>query len=337
MRRGITPVVAIVLLLMMTVAASGGAYAWMQNVQEEARDRAQSDLTANLAAKEVICDRGAVRLAVKNSGDRQVLTGEADLYVTDPDGGVVATRDLDLSDWDLSPAGFNRSAFFLPDVLSEGNAYDIELSFPRSDVSLETSCVADVGALAVGVWTFDGTVDDASGHGNDGTVSTTAYVSGKFGQAHDRNAGSNIPVTDSSSLDRAFGGDEITMSIWVKPFSSSDWQDIIEKNNDRIEFGGNSGDATDDLWATVYNPSGGKVCGGNMYATEVMTVGAWNQVMYTYSAESGNERLRVNGTVVDSASGCTDSIRTSTADLRLARHAQDYVLDEVQLYPIELR
>ena len=46
-RKGITPVIAIVLLLMMTVAAAGMAYVWIMDLQEDIGEETKKDL-ANL-------------------------------------------------------------------------------------------------------------------------------------------------------------------------------------------------------------------------------------------------------------------------------------------------
>ncbi len=44
-RKGITPVIALVLLLMMTVAAAGMAYVWFMDVQEETQDTVKDSLS----------------------------------------------------------------------------------------------------------------------------------------------------------------------------------------------------------------------------------------------------------------------------------------------------
>lgn len=48
MSKGITPVIAIILLLLMTVAAAGAAYIWISRVQEQISSQTSTGLEANL-------------------------------------------------------------------------------------------------------------------------------------------------------------------------------------------------------------------------------------------------------------------------------------------------
>ena len=74
-RKGITPVIAIVLLLMMTVAAAGMAYVWIMSIQEDIGADTERDLAnlnqqknARLSISAVWNNTGNVNLIIKNSG-----------------------------------------------------------------------------------------------------------------------------------------------------------------------------------------------------------------------------------------------------------------------------
>ncbi len=74
-RKGITPVIALVLLLMMTVAAAGMAYIWFQDVQQETQDSVSDSLTQRtdqMAGAVVIDavyeDTNVAQVAVRNTG-----------------------------------------------------------------------------------------------------------------------------------------------------------------------------------------------------------------------------------------------------------------------------
>ncbi len=156
-RTGVTPVVAVVILLMMTVAASGGAYAWMMQVQQDAQRAGGSDLHTDIDVKDTICESGAVRLALKNSGDVQVQARDTAVYVYGPDGHLNATRNgIDFS-WAAftEPGGFDQVGVLLPQPQDVGQFYTVEVSFPHSDHTVETSCRVERNALPGAVGGYD--------------------------------------------------------------------------------------------------------------------------------------------------------------------------------------
>ncbi len=74
-RKGITPVIAIVLLLMMTVAAAGMAYVWIMSIQEDIAADTERDLAnfnkqknARLSISAVWNDSGDISMIIKNAG-----------------------------------------------------------------------------------------------------------------------------------------------------------------------------------------------------------------------------------------------------------------------------
>jgi len=74
-RKGITPVIAIVLLLMMTVAAAGMAYVWIMSLQENIASDTEKDLetlqetkNARLSIESVWNDTNGFGIMIKNAG-----------------------------------------------------------------------------------------------------------------------------------------------------------------------------------------------------------------------------------------------------------------------------
>jgi len=73
-RKGITPVIAIILLLMMTVAIAGGAYVWFTQIGEQSRERAEESLNRGVEIVELRCDatNDQIITTLKNSGDSEL-------------------------------------------------------------------------------------------------------------------------------------------------------------------------------------------------------------------------------------------------------------------------
>ncbi len=76
-RKGITPVIAIVLLLMMTVAAAGMAYMWIMSLQEDMEETANEgiakqrrDASAAITIESVWMDSAGldIQFVIRNSG-----------------------------------------------------------------------------------------------------------------------------------------------------------------------------------------------------------------------------------------------------------------------------
>ncbi len=85
--RGITPVIAIILLLLMTVAAAGAAYIWISRVQEQISSQTSTGLEAQLremyarlAIDSIWNQSSQVCLTIRNRGTESV--SEDDLNST---------------------------------------------------------------------------------------------------------------------------------------------------------------------------------------------------------------------------------------------------------------
>jgi Concanavalin A-like lectin/glucanases superfamily len=137
-------------------------------------------------------------------------------------------------------------------------------------------------------------VNDASGNGNNGTISGATWTtSGKYGNALSFNgSNSRVTVPDSASLHLTTG---MTLEAWVYPtVLSSAWRDVIEKGNDNYY-----------LMATARFAAGVPATCGTwaeppVYGTSVLLVNVWSHLASTY--DGATLRLYVNGVQVASKS-----------------------------------
>ncbi len=141
MRRGITPVVAIVLLLMMTVAAAGGAYAWISQVQNEAQEDATDTMSTAVSIEDAQCFRSTVRLALKNQGSTEI-SGSGTVYVYD-DAMQLAGTDgsVDLSATS-TPGAVGWTNATIDGIMDPGRTYTVEVE-TDDGVTTSTPCRTD--------------------------------------------------------------------------------------------------------------------------------------------------------------------------------------------------
>lgn len=106
-------------------------------------------------------------------------------------------------------------------------------------LSFSQSIHRALGAYAIGVWSFgdsvaDGYTTDISGYNNHcelkGDLGEGSVTKGIIGQALEFNGGDDyLNCGNSGSLDVT--GD-ITIEAWIKPYSISDWRNIVFKGGD---------------------------------------------------------------------------------------------------------
>ena len=165
--KGITPVIAIVLLLMMTVGAVGGAYAWFSGIMEDAQEDAtvQQETELNVYNAECLVQGGTFHAMfwIENTGEQAVDFSAVDVLIFDRfnDERVVGLgeRGLDLTNVDSSErpdewSSSNHDASASePDMVAgynltlgsvggdyDGGMYNIELRFTNTEVSTMAEC-----------------------------------------------------------------------------------------------------------------------------------------------------------------------------------------------------
>ncbi len=154
MRKGISPVIAIILLLMMTVAAAGGTFLWIQNMTQGQQEQATEELNKKMEVVDLACDTQSgndrFRAFIENSGSVDIDTSEAEVRVTSvADGTLQLTQTFDWSDKSFGNAS---GSDWVPaqgswtdlsqDVLEDGLDYRFEFSFPNSDFTTSETCTA---------------------------------------------------------------------------------------------------------------------------------------------------------------------------------------------------
>ncbi len=157
-RHGVTPVLAIMLLLMMTVALAGAAFTWFGDVRSGLIDRGD-DFESRFAVvqKECRADPGGVNnvveLSLQNTGQEDVAGTQVSLFLDDGEGELnVTVTEMDWSRYNFTRAGgFDSVTVNLTaaaaethsDFLRPASFYTIRLEFADAGVSVEAgSCVA---------------------------------------------------------------------------------------------------------------------------------------------------------------------------------------------------
>ncbi|MDY6761979.1 MAG: hypothetical protein SVY41_02945 [Candidatus Nanohaloarchaea archaeon] len=137
-RDGITPVVAMTLLLFMTVAIAGGAYVWFSGIMQQSQAETTQRLNTELTVKDVQCSGSEVMLALTNTGSTE-LPGTASVFLYRvADGNLVANRDIDTSPYAfVQPGEFGQITVAMP-TLMENERYRVQ--FEAGEASVSATC-----------------------------------------------------------------------------------------------------------------------------------------------------------------------------------------------------
>ena len=206
---------------------------------------------------------------------------------------------------------------------------------PYSNTASATTPAAPSGLVAA--YSFDEgsgtTVDDASGNGNNGTVSNTTWsTAGKYGGALQFNGTSSVvTIPNSASLQLSSG---MTLEAWVDPSTvNANYRDVIYKANDNFYLEATSDNAS--------KPDAGLIAGGtyaDAFGTSALTTNTWAFLTETYNGSTLG--LYVNGTLVSSTPH-TGAIATSTNPMQIggdSLYGQYFagLIDNVRVYNIAL-
>ena len=115
------------------------------------------------------------------------------------------------------------------------------------------------------------TVTDASGNGNNGTITNATWsTAGKFGKALQFNGTSAlVTIPDAASLHLTTG---MTLEAWVNPSTvNGNWRDVIYKGNDNFYLEATSSNAS--------RPDAGLIAGGSYadaFGTAALAANTWS-------------------------------------------------------------
>ena len=176
-------------------------------------------------------------------------------------------------------------------------------------------------------------VTDASGNGNNGTVTNTTWsTSGRYRGALSFNGTTSVvTIPDSQSLHLSSG---MTLEAWVDPSTvNANYRDVIYKANDNFYLEATSSNSS--------RPDAGLIAGGSYadaFGTSALAANTWSFLTETY--DGSTLRLYVNGTLVASTAQ-TGAIATSTNPLQIGGdtlYGQHFagLIDNVRIYNVAL-
>ncbi len=222
-------------------------------------------------------------------------------------------------------------------VLQSGaNALTVTARDSAGNTSTDQLTVTYTPAVAglVAAYAFNenggGTVADASGTGNQGTISGATWTTqGRYGNALQFDGTNDrVDVLDSNSLDLTNG---LTVEAWVFPTTLSGWRTVLMKETSNgLSYG---------LYAhdNAPRPAGYVLIGGGdreVLGNAALPLNTWTHMAITYDGTT--LRYFQNGTQITSRAQ-TGNITTSASPLRIGGNAPwgEYFsgrIDEVRVY-----
>ena len=146
MKKGVTPIIATVLLLMMTVAAAGAAYLWMNSLQSQIQNEVERTANTVAGASELefqyrfrkcnatdssVYGHTEIEAYVENTGQGNINQGPVGLTLIDDEGidlEFVQRDDAMTEDFDVDT--FLYLGFNVTTDLVAGVDYIIKISLP---------------------------------------------------------------------------------------------------------------------------------------------------------------------------------------------------------------
>lgn len=230
MQKGITPIIAMILLVLIVVAIGGAFASWTTTSVQTATKSGSEEVkeqTQKLTTSFVIEGVSENKIYLRNIGVNPITNNSLYVYIggekincslsENIESGKVGTVELE-NLWSVS-TGKN------------------ELKVSGVGCSPILSVEVNPASCIVGYWKFDegsGTMaKDSSGEGNDGELKNgPVWVDGKFGKALSFDGSDDyVEVPDSASLDEIFGSLNWTLEAWAYPKGWANWASIINKAN----------------------------------------------------------------------------------------------------------
>jgi len=271
-----------------------------------------------------------------------------------PDGGV-AKANLTVAENDSVPAfetrgskSINRSFALLDGEYVWSSTADWDNSFAWDGVvhdsvgsrqpdtiRLGYPTSSEFGSSLAGYWHFDGSAEDASGNGLDGTESGVGTGFGVFGTpSYSFGSGDHVEVP---GIDGIHSGTS-SLSTWIRTSSEGDDTFWAAPGITGVE---ETGGGNDIFWGWIDGTGQIGVQAGDDSGSQSPTAvddGQWHHVVLTYRASDGNSRVFVDGELVDeerTATGGTTTPFSSIGRIEDTGGTTDYFngqIDEVRSY-----
>ncbi len=313
--RGVSEVIAIILILMITISLAGLAYMFMSTTMSDVTSSAGSTVdttTSSMLTSFTIESMDVAKVYVRNTG--QNAWTSLSVYVNDEPAVYNITPSIS-----AGTVGTITIYSFIPDGAT------VKVTSPNG---FSTSKVAHPCDRAVGCWDFDegsGTVAyDSSPNGNTGTiVGGPSWTSGKYGGAlqFDNSNSQYVNFGDISALD---GLSAVTVEVIVYPQEGDDG--ILIDDSILLRYSG---------WASflLYNTSG-----SSGYLGQSEALNQWHHMVGTYdSSISGNNVRLYSDDQLSSQARMTGSLTVGDSSLLVAVSAGSAdklygKIDEVRIY-----
>jgi hypothetical protein len=257
---------------------------------------------------------------------------------SDPDGDAILVTDVGAAGTaggTVVDNGGGRWTYTPPASFTGSDTFTYSISDGHGGVAsaIVNITVTPPPSGLVAAFSFDeasgATVSDVSGHGNHGTISGAARVSGRFGRALSFDGVDDlVSIADSASLALASGA---TIEAWVRPTLLSGWRTVaLKESATGLAY---ALYAHDDVPRPAFTANFG---GDDVSApgAAALPVGAWSHLAATYDGAA--MRLYVNGTLVRTRAATGTFISTSQP-LRIGGNAVwgEYFagsIDQVRIY-----
>lgn len=150
-RKGITPVVAIVLLLMLTIVAVGGMWAWTSDILQQEQDEATNQLRSDMEFISLSCDATNDELTwtVRNSGRSDIDLSDVDVYVYQVSDSSLLSHDsasranpLTSTDRHWYRGVNSNPTFPISGDMASGSYYEVVIEPANAQVSASQECQA---------------------------------------------------------------------------------------------------------------------------------------------------------------------------------------------------
>ncbi len=218
--RGVSEVIAIILILMITISLAGLAYMFMSTTMSDVTSSAGSTVdttTSSMMTSFTIESMDIAKVYVRNTGQNAITS--LSVYINDEPATFNVTTPIA-----AGSVGTITIYSFIPDGAT------VKVTSPNG---FSTSKVAQPCSKAVGCWKFDEgtgtTAYDSSPYGNTGTLTNgPTWASGKYGNGIQFD-GSNdyIEVVNASSLN--ITANSISIEAWIKSASPQVFLPVVCK------------------------------------------------------------------------------------------------------------